>query len=238
MTFRERYQAFVAERFPFAVSVALAAFDAAAGKRTPSAPAAIDALRPGLIDALRGQVSWPKLGGRVETTPGVTAKSRLDQSVEALAAEVDGWLRREAIAAGLTDAETVEILRGMVLSRAVDSRLKAFFLGSEVKHEGKPFQGKGFRSLGQEAIYASAIRLRRGSDWRGEGDAWRGDVVAPIIRDVGAALAMRNDPETVRMILSAQMGKAGPPMDGRDLHIGDWRWGILPATAPLSVSTR
>ena len=26
-------------------------------------------------------------------------------------------------------------------------------------------------------------------------------------------------------------------MDGRDLHIGDWEWGILPATAPLSIST-
>ena len=26
-------------------------------------------------------------------------------------------------------------------------------------------------------------------------------------------------------------------MDGKDLHIGDWEWGILPATAPLSIST-
>jgi 2-oxoisovalerate dehydrogenase E1 component len=39
------------------------------------------------------------------------------------------------------------------------------------------------------------------------------------------------------MILNAQMGKAGPPMDGRDLHVGDLGWGILPATAPLSVSS-
>src|SRR5205085_1043624 len=40
-------------------------------------------------------------------------------------------------------------------------------------------------------------------------------------------------PETVRMVLSAQMGKAGPPMNGRDLHVGDWENGILPAMAPL-----
>ena len=39
------------------------------------------------------------------------------------------------------------------------------------------------------------------------------------------------------MVLSAQMAKQGPPMDGKDLHIGDWEWGVLPATAPLSVST-
>jgi TPP-dependent pyruvate/acetoin dehydrogenase alpha subunit len=26
-------------------------------------------------------------------------------------------------------------------------------------------------------------------------------------------------------------------MDGKDLHIGDMGWGILPATAPLSIST-
>ena len=48
---------------------------------------------------------------------------------------------------------------------------------------------------------------------------------------------MRPEPATVRMVLNAQMAKAGPPMDGRDLHIGDWEWGILPATAPLSIST-
>ena len=59
------------------------------------------------------------------------------------------------------------MLRGMVLTRAVDNRLKAFFTGSEVQHGGVGFQGKGFRSLGQEAIYAAPMRLRRGSAHRG-----------------------------------------------------------------------
>ena len=40
-------------------------------------------------------------------------------------------------------------------------------------------------------------------------------------------------PQTVRMMLSAQMGKAGPPMDGRDFHIGNMSRGILPATGPI-----
>ena len=32
------------------------------------------------------------------------------------------------------------------------------------------------------------------------------------------------------------MAKAGPPMDGRDLHIGDLSSGILPASAPLAIA--
>src|ERR1051326_6869028 len=86
------------------------------------------------------------------------------------------------------------------------------------------FQGKGFRSLGQEAIYAACTRLRKGE---------RGDVISPMIRALGAVITMHNAPETIRMVLNAQMGKAGPPMNGRDLHVGDWEHGILPAMAPL-----
>src|SRR5688500_1127071 len=48
---------------------------------------------------------------------------------------------------------------------------------------------------------------------------------------------MRPVAETVRMVLSGQMAKEGPPMQGRDLHIGDLGWGILPAAAPLTIST-
>ena len=40
----------------------------------------------------------------------------------------------------------------MCLTRAVDNRLKQFFAGGEVRWGMKAFQGKGFRSLGQEAI--------------------------------------------------------------------------------------
>ena len=56
----------------------------------------------------------------------------------------------------------------MVLTRAVDNRLKQFFTSGDVAYQGVPFQGKGFRSLGQEAIYAAAIRLRRGPGWRSD----------------------------------------------------------------------
>ena len=78
----------------------------------------------------------------------------------------------------------------MILTRATDNRLKQFFTGGEVRYGNTSFQGKGFRSLGQEAIYA-AIRLRRGDDFVSDG-GWRGDVISPMIRDLGAVLAMHN----------------------------------------------
>jgi 2-oxoisovalerate dehydrogenase E1 component len=165
-----------------------------------------------------------KLSDVPETTPGVSVRERLQQAVVEVVAACDGFVRREAIAASLTADEKREILRGMVLTRATDNRLKQFFTGGEVRYGNASFQGKGFRSLGQEAIYAAVIRLRRGEN---------GDVISPMIRDLGAVIAMHNTPETIRMVLNAQMGKAGPPMNGKDLHVGDFAHGIVPAMAPL-----
>jgi len=67
------------------------------------------------------------------------------------------------------------------------------------------------------------------------------DVAAPMIRDMGLALAMGQTPIEV---LAAQMGKADSYMDGgveggggRDLHIGNWEKGVLPPTAPLPIAS-
>src|SRR5262249_39873794 len=141
-----------------------------------------------------------------ETTPGVSVDERLVFAKKELAEACDGFLRREAIAASLTRDERVELLKGMMLTRATDNRLKAFFSGGEVRYGGAAFQGKGFRSLGQEAIYGAPLRLKRGPGYRASDGSWRGDVVGPLIRDLGAALAMRPEAETVRMVLAAQMG--------------------------------
>ena len=173
---------------------------------------------------------------RVDTTPGVDAAARFQLAIDELLDACDGFLRRAAIRASLTADERREILRGMVLTRATDTRLKTLFTGGEVRYGESAFQGKGFRSLGQEAIYAAGIRLRRGEAFR-SGNDWQGDVVAPLIRDLGVTLAMRPDAETVRLVLSAQMAKSGPPMRGRDLHVGDFANGILPAAAPLAIGS-
>src|SRR6185503_10939778 len=172
-----------------------------------------------------------------ETTPGTSARTRLEQASTELLDACDGFLRRSAIEASLSPDERREILRGMMLTRATDNRLKAFFLGNEVRYGAAAFQGKGFRSLGQEAIYAAAVRLRRGESYRRADGSWHGDMVAPMIRDLGVAFAMRHEPESVRMALNAQMAKAGPPFEGKDLHVGDFSWGILPPAAPLGIST-
>ncbi len=242
-TLAQRFGAFVAERHPFALDRALEALDEVLAASPEDArlapgpdPETLEGLREPLRRALRRRLSGtpPELP---ETTPGVSAAERLARETARLVEACDGFLAREAIATSLTADEKREILRGMVLTRATDNRLKAFFSGGEVRYEGAGFQGKGFRSLGQEAIYAAPLRLRRGERYRGSDGSWRGDVVAPVIRDVGAALAMHPAPETVRMVLNSQMAKAGPPMDGKDLHVGDFARGILPTTAPLSIAT-
>jgi 2-oxoisovalerate dehydrogenase E1 component len=235
-----RFRAFVAERHPESLDRATKAFAAvlakSKGKKAAQA-AAVEELRKPLAAALRKALALTHRGGGLETTPGVTAATRMRQAEAAILESCDGFIRREAIQASLTAAERREMLRGMILTRATDNRLKAFFSGGEVRYGSGSFQGKGFRSLGQEAIFASAIRLKRGEAHRGEDGSWHGDVVAPLIRDAGAMIAMLPPARAVRIILNAQMGKAGPPMNGKDLHTGDFDWGVLPASAPLTIST-
>jgi 2-oxoisovalerate dehydrogenase E1 component len=228
--------AFVIERYPFALPIVERALDSCPPPEKAS-NSALDRFRVSFRKALGNHAAEIQLGGVPDPTPGITARERLNHAREDLLEACDGFLAREAIAASLTDDERREILRGMVLTRAVDNRLKQFFAGNEVRYRDVPFQGKGFRSLGQEAIYAAGVRLKRGPAWRDSTRGWQGDIVGPIIRDLGVALAMKGDGAAVRMVLNAQMAKAGPPMHGKDLHIGDFEWGVLPATAPLSIST-
>lgn len=235
-----RFGAFVAEQHPTLVHAALDVFDSAGGgKLKPRDRAGLDALRPvfrrEFASRLYHVVTGPE--GLDETTPGTSAVRRLEQARAQILDSCDGWLQREAIAASLTSDERKQILRGMCLTRAVDNRLKQFFTGGEVRWGMKAFQGKGFRSLGQEAIYAAGIRLKKGEKFHAPDGTWTGDVIAPVIRDLGITLAMRGDDEAVAMILRAQMGKAGPPMRGKDLHTGDFEWGVLPAAAPLAVGS-
>ncbi len=232
-----RLGAFVLERHPFAAAIVRSAFDAVVAAGPVGGPVDVESLRLPLRLALAERAPGLGVDSTAELTPGVSAAARVEAALAELQDACDGFLRREALVLSLTPDERCDILRGMILTRAIDNRLKTFFGRGEVKYGAASFQGKGFRSLGQEAIYASAIRLRRGAAWRSSDGVWQGDVISPMIRDLGAVVAMRPEPETVRMVLSAQMGKSGPPMDGRDLHIGDFTWGIYPPAAPLVVPT-
>ena len=162
-------------------------------------------------------------------------RTRLEGRAAELLDACDGFLAREAIAASLTADERREILRGMVLTRAVDNRLKQFFTSGEV-HYGDvavPGQGLPLARPGSDLRRGDPAAARRRPSAIADG-GWHGDVVGPIIRDLGVALAMRPEPATVRMVLNAQMGKDGPA-DGRQgpAHRRLRAGASFPPTAPL-----
>ena len=73
------------------------------------------------------------------------------------------------------------------------------------------------------------------------GQGYDGDLIAPMIRDIGLGLAMGDTPLDV---MAANLGKAGSNQNGgwegaggRDLHVGAWHVGVLPPTAPLPIAS-
>ena len=239
-----RLAAFVVERFPFAFAAVQRALERcgqqpggeSAGRALADPPTRLEAFRKAFGQELQRHLRTADVKDLPETTPGVSAEQRWESAVAELIEACDDFLAREVIASSITAEEKLEIMRGMVLMRALDNRLKQFYLQSEVKYGNAGIQGKGFRSLGQEAIYGAGIRLRRGAAYRDADGGWHGDMICPLIRDNALVLAMRLESHTIRMILNAQMGKAGPPMDGKDIHVADISWGIFPPTAPLGVN--
>ena len=221
-----RLLAFVVEQHPFALAAARAAWIHGGGE-----PARV-------IEALRDEArDGTNVSDLPETTPFVCAAERLAHERARLLQAVEGFFAREAIAASLTDDDKRWMLRGVILTRAVDSRMKQLFLSSEMKYGELGFQGKGFRSLGQEAIYAGALRLQRGDSFSVAGQ-WQGDVIGPLIRDLGMTLAFTDGlPDQLERALNAQVGKDGPPSSGKDLHLGHAERGVIMVAAPLSIAT-
>lgn len=231
-----RLGAFVVERHPLALAEVLAAYETVQS-RQPSERLTLDAVRRAFSSELSRRLHQRTAPSELpDATPGTSAVKRLEQAYQTLVDDCDGFFRRAELEASLTLEERREMLRGMLLTRAVDNELKTLFMSGSASFRGAAVPGKGFRSRGQEAIYAAALRLRRGPAYRDERGRWTGDVVAPMIRDLGVALAMRSDPPAIRAALNAQVGKAGPPLDGKDLNVGDLSWGVLVPAAPLAVS--
>src|SRR6476469_1480453 len=121
-TLLARFAAFIAERHPFALKPALAAFEQVVASAND-----IDALRKALEPALAAALAPDTAVTNVpETTPGISVNERLNDAVQEVVDACDGFLRREAIAAAITEEEKQSMLRGMILTRAVDNRLKQF----------------------------------------------------------------------------------------------------------------
>ena len=146
-----RLAAFVAERYPLILTTAIESLDTCRRGSQQQDATTIESLRAPfrreLAKRLYQLLTAPE--GIDETTPGTSAVKRLEQARAEIVDACDSFLAREAIRASLTADERREILRGMVLTRAVDNRLKQFFMGGDVRWGERAFQGKGFRSLGQ-----------------------------------------------------------------------------------------
>jgi len=113
-----------------------------------------------------------------------------------------------ALPQGLERAQLLEIYRYLVLTRSLEERLRLLY------HQNKLVGGL-FRSLGQEGeSVASAYALDRG------------DVLSPLIRNLGSMLVMGATPLEV---LRQYQAKATAPSRGRDLniHFGDLERGFL-----------
>ena len=152
-------------------------------------------------------------------------------------------LRRLAHYMSIQLDQRLEWQRMMTRTRCLDTALKAIYSEGVPTPDGQRFGGKGFRSTWQEGVVAVATALRRQPDAHRDarpGAGYDGDLVAPMIRDIGLGLAMGDTPLDV---MAANLGKVGSNQNGgwddaggRDLHVGAWHIGVLPPTAPLPIA--
>jgi len=114
------------------------------------------------------------------------------------------------IAAGLNRAQLLELYYWMRLTRSLEERLVSL-------HRQGRVVGGLFRSLGQEAdAVGSAYAL----------DRTRGDILSPLIRNLGSMLVQGATPLEV---LRQYLAKAASPTAGRELniHFNDLQRGFL-----------
>jgi TPP-dependent pyruvate/acetoin dehydrogenase alpha subunit len=120
---------------------------------------------------------------------------------------------RNAIIGDLSSAELLDLYRGMLRFRLHDIALKRWVRQGVIS--------KAWLATGEEAVTIGAVHaIRRSPD---------GDVVGPMIRNAGACHEMGM---SVADMLRGYLGTSDAPSQGRDLHFGDPRLGIV---APVSV---
>ena len=115
-----------------------------------------------------------------------------------------------AAGAGLTREQKLELYYYMRLTRSLEERLVNLYRQTKVV-------GGLFRSLGQEAdAVGSAYALDRS----------KGDILSPLIRNLGSMLVQRAEPVE---ILRQYMAKGDSPTRGRELniHYGDLVRGFI-----------
>lgn len=195
--------------------------------------------------AMKAQVD-AKMEGQedVEIIPRRTLDEFLERRNTHFIIDMRLTLRRLAHYMSVTIEQRLEWQRVMERTRYLDAHLKTIFTEGIETPDGSKFGGKGFRSTWQEGVVAVATALNRQVDAERDstpGNGYDGDLVAPMIRDIGLGLAMGDTPLDV---MAANVGKAGSNQNGgwenaggRDLHVGAWHVGVLPPTAPLPIAS-
>jgi len=196
-----------------------------------------------LIDiSLKERLFSPDLSHltKAEIIPRRDGELFLGRRASRLLIDISLCLRRIAYSQSVTLDQRLDWQRWMIRTRILDEHLKDLYTNGISTPDGNSFTGKGFRSTWQEAVVACASALK-GHDSLDSNNSGQPDIIAPMIRDTGLALAMGQTPSE---IFAAQMGKSESYMDGgisgaggRDLHIGNWEKGILPPTAPLPIAS-
>ena len=201
----------------------------------------VDALERGLKKQMKST-----LGGDLEreVIPRRSMEVMLERRRAHFLVDMRLMLRRLAHYMSVTVEQRLEWQRLMTRTRCLDAALKDIFTEGVETPDGGRFGGKGFRSTWQEGVVAVATALNRQPDAPRDarpGEGYEGDLVAPMIRDVGLGLAMGDTPLDV---MAANLGKAGSNQNGgwddaggRDLHVGAWHVGVLPPTAPLPIAS-
>jgi TPP-dependent pyruvate/acetoin dehydrogenase alpha subunit len=121
-----------------------------------------------------------------------------------------GSREKAGAGASLTQAQKLELYYWMRLTRSLEERLVALYRQTKVI-------GGLFRSLGQEAdAVGSAYALDRS----------RGDILSPLIRNLGSMLVQGATPLE---IIRQYMAKGDSPTRGRELniHFGDLERGFI-----------
>ena len=177
---------------------------------------------------------------QTEIIPRRDGELFLDRRASRLLLDISLCLRRIAYSQSVTLDQRLDWQRWMIRTRILDEHLKDLYTNGISTPDGNSFTGKGFRSTWQEAVVGCASALRS-FDSLDSNSSDGPDIISPMIRDTGLALAMGQTPSE---IFAAQMGKSESYMDGgisgaggRDLHIGNWEKGILPPTAPLPIAS-
>ena len=133
--------------------------------------------------------------------------------VEQYARTIEGHAERCALIRALSAAQLVGLYDGLLRNRLHDIALKRWVMQGVIS--------KAWLGTGEEAATIGPVHALNREPY---GDGMPTDFTAPMIRNAGACHEMGMP---LADMLRGYLGTADSPTRGRDLHIGDFRHGVL-----------